>query len=120
MEVWISLNVVKIAEPPWSPRGTDLEYSDQASHTGLTFHAQVHIVGIKLIARRCLLNIELGAVISRLYNNRNVRASDTEYLLVEQLRGSLLAWRSKVSPQVLLDTSYLPLVCPPPYILTLK
>jgi hypothetical protein len=120
MEAEIPLNIVKIAEPLWSPRGIVLEYSDQASHTGLTFHAQVFLLVVKLIARRCLLNIELGAVISRLYNNRNVPASDTEYLLVEQLRGSLLAWRSKVSPRVLLDASYLPLVCPPPHILTLK
>lgn len=57
-------------------------------------------------------------IIRRLYNGRKDVYGEAP--VVDDLSARLLDWRSKVSPQVLLDTSYLPSICPPPHILTLK
>lgn len=62
--------------------------------------------------------MELDTIIRRLYNDRQDVYKEAP--TVDELSTRLLEWRARVSPQVLLDTSYLPTVCPPPHILTLK
>ncbi|KIR97133.1 hypothetical protein L804_05795 [Cryptococcus deuterogattii 2001/935-1] len=95
----------------WEPYFADnppQTYPPQPSLEAETFYATA------------LLSQEIEAIIQHIYSPDRFARAVIDESVISDISAWLLAWRSRVSPLVLLDTAYLPNVSPPPHILTLN
>lgn len=56
----------------------------------------------------------------QLYQPGRRAYSASDIIGFDDIEARMLSWRKNVPASILLDTAYLPSVCPPPHILSLK